>query len=74
MMEEILRSNPDIFVRGNDHATIIHAMAENDSYVQELISDVIQKGVSRFDRRLDGSMPLHLLLFGRQPIIKSYSI
>jgi ankyrin repeat protein len=68
MMKVVLCSNPDIFVRGNDQSTILHAIAENHCNFQEIISNVIQLGVPRSDVRNDGSMPLHLLLSGLQPI------
>lgn len=68
MMKAIVSSYPDIFVRGNDHSTILHAMAENDANFQQTISNVFQREVLRSDRRLDGSMPLHLLLSGRQAV------
>jgi ankyrin repeat protein len=71
MMRVVLRSNPDVFVRGNDQSTILHAMAEHHTEFQSIISDIIKKGVSRSDARNDGSLPLHVLLSGRQPVTKS---
>jgi ankyrin repeat protein len=70
MIEVILNSNPDIFVRGSNQSTILHALAENESNVSKFINDVIKIGVTRSDARNDGSMPLHLLLSGQQPVKK----
>jgi len=70
MMRVVLRSNPDVFVRGNDQSTILHAMAENHAEFRYIIGDIIKKGVSRSAARNDGSLPLHVLLSGRQPVTK----
>jgi ankyrin repeat protein len=68
MMEVFLDSDPDIFVRGNDQSTILHAMAENDANFKQHIMDVVNKGVVVSEARDDGSLPLHILLSGPQPV------
>jgi ankyrin repeat protein len=68
MMKVILSFSPDVFVRGRNQSTILHAMAENKADFQQTISDVIKKGVPRSGARTDGSKPLHLLLSGPQPV------
>lgn len=66
MMQVVLSSHPDIFVRSNDQSTILHAMAENTANFGYHITRVIKRGASVSDTRNDGSIPLHLLLAGLQ--------